>query len=72
MELNCTVLMKELEKIALSKEISRNFLVATKEGKLLYESLGLELSCLYTSVVISGYFVFTITPFFINRILTRF
>ncbi|WP_369764949.1 GNAT family N-acetyltransferase [Flavobacterium sp. WC2429] len=49
-----TVLMKELEKIALSKEIYKNFLVATEEGKLLYKSLGWELSCLYTSVVIPG------------------
>jgi hypothetical protein len=47
-----TVLMKELEKIALSKGIYNNFLVATEEGKLLYESLGWELSCLYTSIVI--------------------
>lgn len=45
-------LIKELEKIALSKGISKNFLVATEEGRLLYESLGWELYCLYTSIVI--------------------
>ncbi|WP_268846189.1 GNAT family N-acetyltransferase [Flavobacterium aestivum] len=47
-----TVLMKELEKIALAKGIHQNFLVATEEGKLLYESLGWKLSCFYTSIVI--------------------
>lgn len=47
-----TVLMKDLEKIALSKGIYSIFLVATEEGKLLYESLGWEVSCLYTSIVI--------------------
>ena len=47
-----TILMRELEKIALSKGINKNFLVATEEGKLFYKSLGWELSCLYTSVVI--------------------
>jgi GNAT superfamily N-acetyltransferase len=48
-----TFVMKELEKIALSKGISNNFLVATKEGKTLYESLGWELYSLYTSIVIT-------------------
>jgi GNAT superfamily N-acetyltransferase len=47
-----TFLMKELEKIAISKGISNNFLVATEEGKTLYESLGWELYSLYTSIVI--------------------
>ena len=47
-----TFLMKELEKIALSKEISRNFLVATEQGKFLYESLGWEVYSIYTSIVI--------------------
>lgn len=47
-----TFLMKELEKIALSKGISKNFLVATEEGKSLYESLGWKLYSLYTSIVI--------------------
>ena len=45
-------LMKELEKIALSKGISKNFLVATEEGKSLYEALGWKLYSLYTSIVI--------------------
>ncbi|WP_261512441.1 GNAT family N-acetyltransferase [Chryseobacterium paludis] len=45
-------LMKELEKIALSKGAYNNFLVATVEGKSLYESLGWELYSLYTSIVI--------------------
>ncbi|MDH6254021.1 hypothetical protein M2347_003748 [Chryseobacterium sp. H1D6B] len=45
-------LMKELEKIALSKGISKNFLVATQEGKSLYESLGWEFHNFYTSIVI--------------------
>lgn len=49
-----TVVMKELQKITVSKGISSNYLVATEEGKLLYQSLGWELSCLYTSVVIPG------------------
>jgi hypothetical protein len=44
--------MKQLEQIALSKEVSQNFLVATEEGKSLYESLGWELYSLYTSIVI--------------------
>lgn len=47
-----TFLMKELEKIALSKGVSNNFLVATEQGKSLYESLGWELYSLYTSIVI--------------------
>jgi hypothetical protein len=47
-----TVIMAALEEIALSRGVARNFLVATKEGKLLYESLGWELHCFYTSVVI--------------------
>ncbi len=47
-----TFLMKELERIALSKSVSRNFLVATEEGRVLYESFGWELYSLYTSIVI--------------------
>lgn len=47
-------LIKELEKIALSKGVFKNFLVATEEGKLLYQSLGWEVYSLYTSVVIPG------------------
>lgn len=48
-----TLLMAELQKIALSKGISRNFLVATEAGKLLYQSLGWKLYSPYTSVVIT-------------------
>ncbi|WP_300675155.1 GNAT family N-acetyltransferase [Soonwooa sp.] len=47
-----SILMKELEKIALSKQVYQNFLVATEEGKHLYESLGWKLYSLYTSIVI--------------------
>lgn len=47
-----TFLLKELEKIALSKGITNNLLVATEEGKLLYETLGWKMYCLHTSVVI--------------------
>jgi len=47
-----TFLMKELEKIALANNINNNFLVATEEGKSLYESLGWEVYSLYTSIVI--------------------
>lgn len=49
-----TFVMKELEKIARSKGISRNFLVATEEGRALYESFGWQLYSLYTSIVIPG------------------
>jgi GNAT superfamily N-acetyltransferase len=45
-------LLKELETIALSKGFSNNLLVATEEGKLLYETLGWKLYCLHTSIVI--------------------
>jgi GNAT superfamily N-acetyltransferase len=45
-------LMKELEKIAISKGVFNNFLVATEEGKSLYLSLGWELYSYYTSIVI--------------------
>jgi ribosomal protein S18 acetylase RimI-like enzyme len=47
-------LMTELEKIALSKGITNNFLVATKEGRRLYEALGWELYSVFTSIVISN------------------
>ncbi|WP_288375666.1 GNAT family N-acetyltransferase, partial [uncultured Chryseobacterium sp.] len=47
-----TFLLKELEKIALSRGVTNNLLVATEEGKLLYETLGWKLYCLHTSVVI--------------------
>ncbi|TZF98849.1 GNAT family N-acetyltransferase (plasmid) [Chryseobacterium panacisoli] len=45
-------LLKELEKIALSKGFSKNLLVATEEGKLLYETLGWKVYCLHSSIVI--------------------
>jgi GNAT superfamily N-acetyltransferase len=48
-----TFLMKELEKIASSKGVFKGFLVATEEGKSLYESLGWQFYSLYTSAVIS-------------------
>jgi len=44
-------LMRELENIALAKGVSKNFLIATEEGKFLYESLGWEVYSLYTSIV---------------------
>jgi Predicted acetyltransferase len=46
------LVMKELEKIALSKGFSHSFLVATEQGKKLYESLGWKLYSPYTSIVI--------------------
>lgn len=46
--------LKELEKIALSKGFSNNLLVATEEGKLLYENLGWEVFALHSSIVIPG------------------
>lgn len=49
-----TFLMRELEKKALSKGITNNFLVATAQGKKLYESMGWKLYSNYTSIVISG------------------
>jgi GNAT superfamily N-acetyltransferase len=45
-------LMKELEKIAISHGVFKNLLVATEEGKSLYQSLGWEMYSLYTSIVI--------------------
>ena len=50
-----SVLMKELEKIALANDVHHNFLVATEAGKAFYESLGWEMYSLYTSVVIPEY-----------------
>jgi hypothetical protein len=47
-----TFLMNELEKIALANDIHNNFLVATEDGKFFYQTLGWELYCSYTSVVI--------------------
>lgn len=47
-----TFLIKELERIAISKNVYKNFLVATEQGKLLYQSLGWKVCSLYTSFVI--------------------
>lgn len=47
-----TQVIKELHRIAVSKGVSQNFLVATAQGKLLYESLGWKVYSLYTSIVI--------------------
>lgn len=47
-------LFAELQKIANKKGIENNILVATEEGRLLYESLGWKVVSLYTSVVIPG------------------
>ena len=47
-----SILIKELEKIAISEGVCKNFLVATEQGKFLYEKLGWKLYSLYTSVVI--------------------
>ncbi|ATL42292.1 GNAT family N-acetyltransferase [Elizabethkingia sp. HX WHF] len=45
-------LFAELQKIAERKGIENNILVATEQGRLLYESLGWKVVSLYTSVVI--------------------
>ncbi|WP_407517248.1 GNAT family N-acetyltransferase [Elizabethkingia anophelis] len=45
-------LFGELQKTADKKGIENNILVATEEGRLLYESLGWKVVSLYTSVVI--------------------
>lgn len=45
-------LLRELEKIALLRGFSDNLLVATEEGKLLYENLGWEVYALHSSIVI--------------------
>lgn len=49
-----TVVMKTLEERAVANGVVKNFLVATGEGQLLYQSLGWELYSPYTSVVIPG------------------
>jgi hypothetical protein len=49
-----TFLIHELEKIAVSNGIHNNFLVATEQGKSLYETMGWELYSFYTSIVIPG------------------
>lgn len=45
-------IMAVLEDMALSEGIQYNFLVATEQGRSLYESLGWKLYSIYTSVVI--------------------
>lgn len=47
-----TQVVKELHRTAASKGVSENFLVATGQGKRLYESLGWKIYSLYTSIVI--------------------
>ena len=47
-----TQIIRQLETIALSQNVSNHFLVATEQGKLLYESLGWKLYSLYSSMVI--------------------
>ncbi|KMQ64930.1 GNAT family acetyltransferase [Chryseobacterium angstadtii] len=47
-------LMQELEKTASAQGISNSFLVATEQGKALYESKGWKLYSPYTSIVIPG------------------
>ncbi|OJX49460.1 MAG: GNAT family N-acetyltransferase [Flavobacterium sp. 38-13] len=47
-----TTIIKELEKTVLAKGITKNVLVATEEGKQLYQSLGWEVHSLYISIVI--------------------
>ncbi len=47
-----TQVIRELHRIAASKGVSENFLVATEQGKLLYEALGWKIYSLYTSIVI--------------------
>lgn len=49
-----TFLMRELEKIALAQGARKNLLVATTEGRLLYESMDWKVYCPYSSVVIPG------------------
>jgi len=47
-----TYLIAELEKIAVSQNVHENFLVATEQGRSLYQSLGWKVCSLYTSIVI--------------------
>jgi GNAT superfamily N-acetyltransferase len=49
-----TIVIKELEKVALSNGITKNILVATEAGRKLYGSLGWEVHSFYTSFVIPG------------------
>ncbi|WP_294283097.1 GNAT family N-acetyltransferase [uncultured Chryseobacterium sp.] len=47
-----TQIIKELHRMAALKGVSENFLVATGQGKLLYEFLGWKIHSFYTSIVI--------------------
>lgn len=47
-----TIILKQLENIAMSRGKTNGLLVATQEGKALYESLGWTLYSNYTSIVI--------------------
>jgi len=49
-----TYLMAELEKVALSQNINTNFLVATEQGRKLYQALGWKVCSPYTTIVIPG------------------
>jgi len=49
-----SVVMRTLEAIAASRGKTKGILVATDQGKKLYETLGWKLHSLYTSVVIPG------------------
>lgn len=47
-------IMRELESLAIKKGNYTNFLVATEDGKCLYESLNWSVYCPYSSMVILG------------------
>jgi len=47
-----TTIMKTLESIALEHKIEKSILVATEQGKQLYETLGWKLTSLYSTAVI--------------------
>ena len=49
------IIMKTLYEKAVNQGIHKGVLVATAEGKLLYESLGWQLHSLYTTAVIPGH-----------------
>lgn len=49
-----THVLNKLQEIADAQGIRQHILVATQEGKILYESLGWEVYSLYTSIVIPG------------------
>jgi hypothetical protein len=47
-----SIIMKTLETVAVARGINKGLLVATKEGRALYETLGWELHSLYTTAEI--------------------